>query len=247
MTSLRFRVERHQALGSTNDLARERAEAGDAEGLVVQADRQTAGRGRRGRIWQSPVGNLYSSALLRPPVRPAEAAQLSFVAALAVSDAVSAALPPGGPVVTCKWPNDVLVAGEKIAGILLESRSKPDGLVDWVIIGTGVNVGLLPADPGQPATALTVHGATGDVGAVLSLYADALGRWYHAWRAGGFGPIRAAWTARADGIGRRIRVRLPDREMHGVFAALDESGTLMLRTDDGAIVPVAAGDVFRED
>lgn len=247
MSSLRFRVERHQALGSTNDLARERAEAGAAEGLIVQADQQTAGRGRRGRIWQSPVGNLYSSALLRPPVRPAEAAQLSFVAALAVSDAVAAALPPGGPVVTCKWPNDVLVGGEKIAGILLESRSKPDGLVEWVIIGAGVNVGLLPSDPGQPATALTVHGATGDVGAVLDLYAEALGRWYRAWRDGGFTPIRSAWTARADGIGRRIRVRLPDREMHGVFAALDESGTLMLRTDDGATVPVAAGDVFRED
>lgn len=247
MTGVRFRVERHQALGSTNDLARERAEAGSAEGLIVQADQQTAGRGRRGRTWQSPVGNLYSSALLRPAVRPGEAAQLSFVAALAVSDAVSAALPPGGPVVTCKWPNDVLVAGEKIAGILLESRSKPDGLVDWVIIGAGVNVGLLPADPGQPATALTVHGAIGDVGAVLSLYADALGLWYGHWREGGFAAIRAAWTARADGIGRRIRVRLPDREMHGVFSALDESGTLLLRTDDGATVPVAAGDVFRED
>jgi BirA family biotin operon repressor/biotin-[acetyl-CoA-carboxylase] ligase len=230
---LQFRVERHQALGSTNDLARSRAEAGEPEGLVVQADEQTAGRGRRGRIWQSPVGNLYTSALLRPPVRPAEAAQLSFVAALAVSDAVSAALPPGAPVVTCKWPNDVLVGGEKIAGILLESRSKPDGLVDWVIIGTGINVALLPPNAGQPATALTVHGAAGDIGGVLTLYAEALGRWYQAWR--------------SDGIGRRIRVRLPDREMHGVFAALDESGTLMLRTDDGATVPVAAGDVFRED
>lgn len=247
MTSLAFRVERHAALGSTNDLARERAEAGEGEGLIVQADQQTAGRGRRGRIWQSPVGNLYSSALLRPAVRPGAAAQLSFVAALAVSDAVSAALPPGAPVVTCKWPNDVLVGGEKIAGILLESRSRPDGLVDWVIIGSGVNVGLLPPDPGQPATSLTVHGAAGDVGAVLTLYADALGLWYQRWREGGFAPIRAAWTARADGIGRRIRVRLPDREMHGVFAALDQDGTLMLRTDDGAMVPVAAGDVFRED
>ncbi|MBN9525529.1 MAG: biotin--[acetyl-CoA-carboxylase] ligase [Alphaproteobacteria bacterium] len=247
MSSLRFRVERHQALGSTNDLARSRAEAGEPEGLVVQADEQTAGRGRRGRIWQSPVGNLYTSALLRPPVRPAEAAQLSFVAALAVSDAVAAALPPGAPVITCKWPNDVLVGGEKIAGILLESRSKPDGLVDWVIIGTGINVALLPANAGQPATALTIHGATGDIGGVLTLFAEALGRWYQAWRSGGFAPIRTAWTARADGIGRRIRVRLPDREMHGVFAALDESGTLMLRTDDGATVPVAAGDVFRED
>ncbi len=229
-------------IGSTNDAIRAAALAGEAEGLVVSADLQTAGRGRRGRDWVSPVGNLYCSILLRPAKPPGEGAQISFVAALAVSDAVTQAL-PGAPLVSCKWPNDVLVNGAKVSGILLESQTAGDGLLDWVIVGAGVNVVSHPPLAAYPATSLAASGAAIDAAALLPLYVARLDHWLRRWREGGFEPVRAAWLARAWKLGSAIAVRIGDRPLHGVFETLDDRGALVL-VSGGTRHTVPAGEIL---
>lgn len=239
-------MDRHPALASTNDTARAAAEAGAAEGLLVQADLQTAGRGRLGHGWVSPAGNLYMSLLLRPEVSASRAASLSFVAALAVSDMVMTAVGAGGPV-TCKWPNDVLVGGAKIAGILLESRAAGEGRVAWVIVGIGVNVAHCPDGLPYAATSLVAQGAAGRVDAARDVLADRFAVWYERWRREGFAPIRQAWLERADGLGQRIGVRLPTEQLRGRFTGLDPAGCLLLDLDDGTRRTIAAGEIFRSD
>ena len=130
------------SVGSTNDEAARLADAGAPEGTVVWSREQTGGRGRRGRHWASPVGNLYSSTILRPDCAAPRAAELGFVAALAVADIV-----PPGRALRVKWPNDVLVDGGKVAGILLESAIGQTGQVQHVVAGIGVNVGFAPQLP----------------------------------------------------------------------------------------------------
>ncbi|WP_341702516.1 biotin--[acetyl-CoA-carboxylase] ligase [Ferrovibrio sp.] len=237
-------LQAFDSLDSTSEEVRRRAEAGAPEGLAVLARRQTAGRGRRGRSWDSPEGNLFLSLLLRPRVTPAEAARLSFLVAVAVTEALDLAAPALRGQVTCKWPNDVLVAGAKIAGILLESRTAPDGGLDWVIVGIGVNLAHFPPDTPYAATALSAHGVAVLPEDFAGWLLARLGYWLGRWRSEGFAPVREAWLARAQGIGREVVVRLPDSELRGRFAALDESGALLLELPDGSRQAVTAGDVF---
>lgn len=231
-------------LDSTNEELRRQAEAGAAEGLAVLARRQTAGRGRRGRAWDSPEGNLFLSLLLRPKVSPAEAAKLSFLTAIALAEALELAAPHLAGRISCKWPNDVLVNGAKIAGILLESRTGADARLEWVVIGIGVNLAHHPADTPYPVTALSVHGATVEPELFAEWLLARLGYWHGRWQTEGFAPIRAAWLTRAQGLGQPVVVRLPDGELHGRFAALDESGALLLDLPDGRRQAITAGDVF---
>lgn len=231
------------SVGSTNDEACIRARDGAADGTVVWAREQTAGRGRRGRAWASPAGNLYTSTTFRPECRAAQAAQLSLVAAVALAEAVAAVLPPDTKV-ACKWPNDILVDGRKVAGILLESAGN-DTAVDWVVIGCGVNVASHPDDTAYPATNLTsVAGAALSLETVLEHYLRHLFNWRERWQADGIAPVRAAWVARAAGLGEAITVRLPDRELHGRFRDLDADGALLLELPDGGQQRITAGDVF---
>ena len=144
-------------VGSTNDEARRLAEQGTEAGAVVVAKEQLRGRGRHGRVWQSPPGNLYASLLLRPGCTVARSAQLSLVASLALAEALIALAPPNSDV-RVKWPNDVLVRGAKVAGLLLESASRPGGRVAWVVVGSGVNIASAPDDVPYPATALRYEG-----------------------------------------------------------------------------------------
>ena len=196
-------------------------------GTIVWAREQTAGRGRRGRPWASPPGNLYCSVLLRPRPPRADWGQVSFVAAVALAEAVARAAPGVSP--RLKWPNDVLVAGRKLAGILLEA----DG--DALVAGIGVNVASHP----DGATSLAREGATADVAALLTEVATALLDWLERWEAAGFAPVRAAWLERAVGLGGAVQVRLADETLSGTFAALDEQGALVL--DGGR--RISAGDV----
>lgn len=219
------------------------AEAGEGERYLVRADVQNAGRGRRGRAWVSPPGNLYASLLLRPAVPPAEASQLSFVISLAVRDAVAGFVPAA--TVACKWPNDVLVDQAKVAGILLESRTGAIGLVDWVIVGSGINVANHPSLVDYAATSLHAHGATVDATACLAAYLRHVDHWYAAWRTDGFAAIRAAWLARAWRLGQSIRVRLGDDVVEGRFDTLDASGALVLAEADGRARTISAGDVLQ--
>ncbi|MDE2184837.1 MAG: biotin--[acetyl-CoA-carboxylase] ligase [Alphaproteobacteria bacterium] len=228
---------------STNDEARRRAGRGEKGPLWIIARRQTAGRGRRGNIWVSPSGNLAATLLLRPDRPAADCAQLSFAAALAVSDMLSGFAPAAA--ITLKWPNDVLVDGRKIAGILLESEGGPGGRAAWLAIGIGVNLSDYPPDTEFPAIALASLGVLPPPpqDALLDL-AAALAKWYETWRTEGFAPIREAWLARAWGLGRRIRVRLAREELSGLFQGIDETGALQLGLPGGVARTITAGEVF---
>jgi birA, biotin-[acetyl-CoA-carboxylase] ligase region len=240
-----FRVEAFDSVGSTNDEAKAFARSGAAEGTIVWAKRQEAGRGRRGRAWTSPEGNLYTSTILRPGRSPGESAQVSFVAALATAETAASVLP--GPVeLRCKWPNDVLANGRKLSGILLESEAAAEGGLAWLVLGVGINLRHFPESTEFSATSLMAEGAPPmQPGALLEIYAEQLQRWYAIWTEHGFAPIRDAWMARAKGLGEPIVVRLPDRTLTGTFADLDSDGVLLLDRDDGAgRQRIAAGDVF---
>ncbi|HUO97667.1 MAG TPA: biotin--[acetyl-CoA-carboxylase] ligase [Rhizomicrobium sp.] len=237
-------------VGSTNDWAKQQARENPdllLGATWMVAERQTAGRGRFGNKWQSARGNLFASLLLKPDRPAAECAQLSFVAALAVGDMIGRFAP--GVSIRLKWPNDVLADGRKIAGILLESETGPDGQPAWLVIGIGVNLASFPEK--LPAISLAALGvdppvpfdrAGGGAGA-LECLDDMFSKWYEVWRTGGFAPIREAWLARAEGLGRRIRVRLANEEIQGVFRDIDDTGALVLGLPGGATRSVAAGEV----
>lgn len=235
-------IVRLQTVGSTNDEAKARAAAGAAHGTVVTAAEQTAGRGRDGRVWTSPAGNLYASAILRPAVPMRRAAELSFAAALAVGEALDL-LVPMGVRISFKWPNDVLVDRRKIAGILLEAEGRAEA-VDWLVIGVGVNCAHHPEGTPTPATDLrTVIGTTPSPAAVLDGFLGALAAWYERWQREGMGALRPAWLERAEGLGETIRVRTARESTSGRFAGLDESGALVLAGEGGERL-IAAGDVY---
>jgi BirA family biotin operon repressor/biotin-[acetyl-CoA-carboxylase] ligase len=234
---------RFDEIDSTNAEARRRAEAGETGPVWLTAAVQTAGRGRRGRSWESPTGNLAATYLFTTDKPAAEAAQVSFVAALAVADLADTCVGPER--VSLKWPNDPLVMGLKASGILVESGAFATGGL-WLAVGIGVNLAHSPVAADRPATAFAEHMQTAPPKprAALDLLAAAFDRWLARWRAEGFAPIAAAWSARAHGLGEPCVARLPGEEVHGVAEGLDSDGALRLRLDDGAIRRITAGDVF---
>jgi len=237
-----FRLIAYETIGSTSDEAMRLARGGAEEGLVVIAGQQTTGRGRRGRTWSSPPGNLYSSTLLRPACRAAIAAQLGFVAALGVAGAIGEVAP--GVTVSCKWPNDVLVNGKKISGILLETEMVTGDRPDFVVLGMGLNLVSSPCDTPYLATSLAAEGASGITPqAMIVVFLKHFAAWLGRWREDGFAPIRSAWLPRAAGIGGPIRVRLERDTLDGRFLDLDDDGALMLGLPGGNR-RIAAGEVF---
>lgn len=239
----RFRLVRYDRLGSTNDEAKSLARAGSAEGTLVWADEQTAGRGRRGRAWVSPPGNLYMSLVLRPEGSAAAAAQLGFVAALGLGEAITEL---AGPALELryKWPNDLLADGRKLAGILLESETSANDQVDFVVLGIGANLASAPSGVEYPATSLAEQGFPGVTPPLLlEAFARHFDEWVQRWRFEGFAPIRAAWLMRASGIGEAIRVRLERNTLLGRFHDLDNDGALLLDGTEGRR-RIAAGEVF---
>ena len=235
---------RHIALetvGSTNAEALDRARWRERGPLWITAQRQSAGRGRRGSAWASPPGNLYASLLLSEPSPKPLAPQLSFVAALALHDALCDCAPRLGPLFKLKWPNDVLLGLDKLAGILIEGDSGP---VFAVVIGFGVNCVDHPVDTYFPATDLLLAGAVVAPDSLFAALSAAMLRRLAQWQRGaGFATIRADWLARAAGLGEDIRVRLPERELRGRFQGLDEAGRLLVQQPDG-LATVTAGEVF---
>ena len=231
---------------STNDEAKAHAVAGAVDGTVVWARTQNAGRGRQGRVWVSPPGNLYVSVVLRPSCDARAVAQLSFVAALAAADLVDSAL---AGLARCKWPNDILVDGNKVAGILLESALGRAPVVDWVVLGIGVNLAHHPGlGPPRPSTSLSAAGAPPiEPAEALERILGALARWRTMWEGQGFPAIREAWLTRAHGLGGPIRVSSGKKQFVGTFEGLDADGSLMLLEGGGARRRIAAGDVFFGD
>ncbi len=238
-------VLRFDALDSTNDEARRQANAGVPGGLVVVARSQTAGRGRRGRSWVSGPGNLATSIMLRPAVTPARAAELSFVAALALHEALLDRYPEARGRLTVKWPNDLLLDGAKLAGILIEASNRADGTVDHLVIGFGVNLLHHPDDTPYPATSIAAGlGHPADPEGLLTALVGRLQATLAAWEVAGFAPVRAAWLALAGGLDRPVRVHQGDTVLDGLFRGIDAAGALLLEQPGGTVMRVAAGDVF---
>lgn len=233
-------IEVFEELDSTNAEARRRAEAGATGPLWITAARQTAGRGRRGRSWETGAGNLAATHLFTTDRPPAEAAQISFVAALAVADLASAYVPAS--LVSLKWPNDPLIGGKKTSGILVESGPAAQGL--WVAVGIGVNLAHGPAD--MPATSFGAHMTAPPPKPLdaLNVLTEAFERWRSLWASSGFSAIADAWTARAHGLGEPCVARLGSETVHGVAEGLDPDGALRLRLADGGLRRITAGDVF---
>lgn len=238
--AVHFRAE----VDSTNRLALALAREGAPEGTVVLADSQTQGRGRLDREWQSPAGcNLYLSILLRPALLPAEMAQITLLAGVALAETVAAYCPAG---VGLKWPNDVLVGGRKICGILTEMRTA--GLAAAaVVVGIGLNVNIAAADfaPGHRRLATSLREETGRelsrTAVALRLLAT-FDDWYGRFCREGFGPVREGWLARSEMAGRFVRVRFGDGLDEGWVEGIDRDGALLLKGPDGALLRVTAGD-----
>lgn len=231
---------------STNADARRRADAGETGPLWIVARRQSQGRGRRGRAWDSETGNLFATLLTTTRRPPAEAAQITFIAALAVADLLEGWAPAS--LVTIKWPNDVMLAGDKAAGVLVESGAHATGGL-WLAVGIGVNLAHAPAGTERPATAL-VHHLRGDMTApptaeiAAARLAEAFDVWMTRWDSLGFQPILDAWKARTPGLDGPAVARLGRETVEGRAEGVAPDGALRLRLADGSLRLISAGDVF---
>jgi BirA family transcriptional regulator, biotin operon repressor / biotin---[acetyl-CoA-carboxylase] ligase len=242
---LGVRLETFGEVDSTNRLGLERLASGDAGPLWLRAEVQTAGRGRAGRAWTSPAGNLYATYVARLPCPAWTAAQLSLVAGVAVVAAVKELAPSVAP--QLKWPNDVLVSGAKLAGILVESRAEAES-VTGVVIGCGVNLVIAPAAPDRPTTSLAAYGhpCTPEQahGALARHLSAALGRWDHG---NGFASIRQDWLAAGLPLGTAVSVKGTGGPLHGRFAGLADDGSLLMTPDapdeTGVVQRITFGDV----
>jgi BirA family biotin operon repressor/biotin-[acetyl-CoA-carboxylase] ligase len=246
-----LRLESLGTIGSTNAEARLRAQHGESGPLWITATAQSQGRGRHGRSWISPPGNLYASLLLRDPSPFEHAPQLAFVAALGLRDAVALEAKALAPRLKFKWPNDLLLDERKCAGILIEGEATPDGEAKhfFVVIGIGVNCGSHPptgdGSTGFPATDLRAHGAAITPEQLFARLSATICRRIAQWDRGrGFPGILRDWLTHARGIGEPIAVRNGEIEMRGRFVGLDPSGRLMLEVGDGGIKTISAGDMF---
>jgi BirA family biotin operon repressor/biotin-[acetyl-CoA-carboxylase] ligase len=238
---------RHEALGdvgSTNTLCLERARAGDPGPLWLTARRQLSGRGRRGRTWISEPGNLYASLLLTDPAPAEMLGSLPIAVALALHRAVASVGPWLGDRLRIKWPNDLLVDGAKISGILIEAEQLADGR-RAVVIGCGVNVTHKPDHPLYPAMTLAEAGVSTSADDLFAHLFQEMAVVLAQWDSGrGVAGVVDAWKERLAGLGAPITVNLPDRSISGVFSAIDLDGYLHLKTADGAVLRIASGDVF---
>ena len=246
LTGLRFGLPVHVygRLGSTNDEARRLAQAGAPEGLLVIAEEQTAGRGRAGRRWLTPPGPaLAFSLVLRPPAPAAEASRLSMLAGLALCEAIERV---AGVPVQLKWPNDILIHGQKAGGILLETAlDAGTQQLDYAVLGIGVNVAEAPPPEAVdfPATALDAEaGRPVDRLDLLRAILERLEAHYPRLEAGS-GLLHTAWAARLAWLGESVVARTPDGETVGRAVGADEDGALLVVLDSGVRVRVTAGDV----
>lgn len=237
-----FTLEHRAEIGSTNEAALAAIRAG-ADRLWIVADEQKAGRGRHGRLWDSPRGNLYASLGLAAPCPPDKAPLIGFVAGLSLAEAVIALIPTLRGRLHLKWPNDCLVDGAKVSGILLEGANLAGGGIG-VVLGVGVNIASHPEGLDRPVTALTRYDQTldrdGFFAAFSARFAVNLGLFD---AGGGFNLIRAGWLMHALPLGTKLVVRPPSGEISGTFAGMDREGHLVIDTPNGQET-VLAGDVF---
>ena len=242
MTTARPRIERHASLPSTSDRAIALAEEGEGAWTAVLADEQTAGRGRHGRAWASPPGNLHLSVVLDAAATAAPSG-LGLLAGVAMAEAVAPLVPPGAPL-HLKWPNDLLAGGRKLGGVLVEAGYRRDGAA-WAVAGIGINLVAHPEDAERPAVSLASLGADPPAPeALATVLIERLMHWSARARAEGFAPVLAAWQRRAQPRGAAITVRLPSGPVSGRYAGLDDDGALLVALEGGAVRRVVTGEVF---
>ncbi len=236
-----WRLVIHDVLPSTSDLVRQRGAGGEPAGLAVMARRQEQGRGSYGRSWESPAGNLYISVLLRPEGRVAQGGLWSLLSAVALADAVAGVLPDPGAL-RLKWPNDLMLNGGKLAGILLDSAAGPDGRLSSIVIGLGLNIAAKPDMPDRVTACLAELIAPPPPEAMAERLLDRLAHWIAIQTRDGFAPVRAAWLARGHPMGTPMRLRHGPADLDGAFAGIADDGSIIL---DIAGTPraFAAGEV----
>jgi BirA family biotin operon repressor/biotin-[acetyl-CoA-carboxylase] ligase len=241
-----YRLVRLETVDSTNAEARRRAKAGEPGPLWIWSARQSQGRGRGGREWVSQHGNLFASLLvgINCPIRVA--GQLALVAGIIAFDTIAKLIAyEGRSELLLKWPNDILLAGEKVAGMLLENIGSTTENRSVVVIGTGINLANHPDDLPQPAVSLGVYGMTITPAEALEVLAKTTHDWLTRWGEGNsFPSIRRAWLDRAGPTGRPLRAKINGEETEGVYGGLDADGALRLLTPDGSEHRISAGDVF---
>jgi len=235
-------------VGSTNEWAKELARLNACEGTVVLAETQTAGHGRLGREWHSPVGGLWFSAILRPQLTPAESARLLFAAGLAVAEALREHY---GLRVETKWPNDVLVNGRKICGVLAEMNSV-GGKVNFVVVGVGINVNfdvgkVFPKELQEATTSLKKEcGEQVSLDELLRVLLVKLEKTYESFTTRGFLPVLVEWRKYARFLGSQVEVSNDDGRLRGVALDVDEEGALLLKQENGLVKRVFFGDMSTE-
>lgn len=239
------RIYYSESLPSTNDRAKDLARQGEPEGTIVVADEQTGGRGRLGRSWLSPKGKgLWFSVVFRPPVNPSRASQLTILAAVALAGAI---MDRTGLQVGIKWPNDLLLNGRKVCGILTEMSAEMDR-INYLVLGAGVNVNLAPADFAgevkETATSLMIerNGPVSRVG-LLRAALESIERWYLCWLSEGFVPVLARWKDLSVTLDRPVRIHALNETWEGWAEDIDGEGALILRMDDGSRKKVISGEV----
>jgi BirA family biotin operon repressor/biotin-[acetyl-CoA-carboxylase] ligase len=252
-----YRLATYDVIGSTSAEAKARVAAGERGPLWIVARRQEAAYGRRGRAWASPEGNLAASLVLTVQAPPALASTLGFAAALAAEEAVrsvaprlvarvgldDAVSPAGGSGLRLKWPNDVLVDGAKLAGILLEAHKRPDGSMA-IVIGVGVNVVAAPEGLPYPATSLRALGLDTSAETVFGALSDAWVDTIETWDRGrGVTEVLKLWRRSAAGIGAEVAVNRDGDIVRGIFETIDEAGRLIVRANDNSRIAITAGDV----
>ncbi len=234
--TIEWSVHTYASLPSTQDYVKELAQEGLPEGLVIQAIEQRAGKGRHGRHWFSPMGNLYMSVLLRPGCDVAQAGQLAFVTAVALSVAMDEVVDKNNHQKALKWPNDILIDGKKVSGILIEKEG------DAYVVGVGVNIMNPPDD------AVGLNQVTWEINVPIHPFRDKflnhLGLFYAQWQKDGFAPIRRRWLAEAFRLNEEITVSTPPPGQSGIFRDLDEHGCLVLEQKNGKKLAINSGEVY---
>lgn len=250
-----YRLNGYDTVGSTSNEAARAAQAGDVGDVWFVALKQTEGRGRRGRAWETAPGNLAASLLVVPDADPAITATLGFVAGVALNRALSEVLPQGvvrigidgadttNARIALKWPNDVLADGAKLAGILLEAHKLPSGKMA-IVIGFGVNVVAAPVGLPYPATSVSELGADVSAEAIFAALADCWVDCFEVWNNGhGVAEILDLWRRSAAGIGAEVVVSRDGDVIRGIFETIDDAGRLIVRANDNQRIAITAGDV----
>jgi BirA family biotin operon repressor/biotin-[acetyl-CoA-carboxylase] ligase len=237
-----WRLRVFEVLPSTSELCRTLAEAGEPEGLAVLARRQSHGRATRGRAWESPPGNLSLSVLLRPRERVRHAGQWALLAGLALAETLAPYLPAPGEM-TLKWPNDVLLGGRKLAGILVDSATDAEGALRYIVIGIGANLAVAPDLPDRATSCLAEVAEPPAAEAFAAALLDRIGHWRRVRLREGFAPMRAAWQAHAQMIGSQVAIKHGTDIFGGTYAGLGEDGSLLLQSG-GRVRAFSTGEVL---